>query len=64
VAALLLEWGIVKGNITSMSTVIMKNLMIRGGRRNKGMLYPNRDWGYGILDVFNIFDSLRSEIRE
>ncbi|HWT74216.1 MAG TPA: S8 family peptidase [Mobilitalea sp.] len=60
VAALLLEWGIVRGNLSSMSTVEMKKLIIRGARRDVDKEYPNRDWGYGILDIYNVFDSLRS----
>lgn len=60
IAALVFEWGIIRGNIPAMSTVEMKNLLIRGARREiEGMVYPNRDWGYGILDIFNVFDALR-----
>lgn len=59
VAALLLEWGIVRGNQASMSTVEMKVFLIRGARRELQIPYPNRDWGYGILDVYNVFDILR-----
>jgi subtilisin family serine protease len=59
IAAMLLEWAIVRGNQPNMSTVDMKIFMIRGARRDMDLVYPNRDWGYGILDVFNIFDSLR-----
>jgi subtilisin family serine protease len=59
VAALLLEWGVVRGNMKNMSTLTMKNLMMKGARRDMNVVYPNRDWGYGILDVFNVFDSLR-----
>jgi subtilisin family serine protease len=59
VAALLLEWGIVRGNQVSMSTVEMKVFLIRGARRELQIPYPNRDWGYGILDVYNVFDTLR-----
>lgn len=62
VAAMLLEWGVVKGNLSTMSTVEMKKLMIRGARRDANLTYPNRDWGYGILDIYNIFDSLRTGI--
>lgn len=61
-AAMLLEWGIVKGNLTSMSTIEIKKLMIRGARRSMEMNYPNRDWGFGILDIYNVFDSLRTGI--
>lgn len=62
IAALLYEWGIVKGNMPSMSTVEMKNLIIRGARRDVDLVYPNRDWGYGILDVFRVFDLLRGTV--
>lgn len=60
VAAMILEWGIVKGNLPLMSTADVKNLMVRGARRDPNLNYPNREWGYGILDVFNIFSGLRS----
>lgn len=60
VAALLMEWGYVKGNVSGMSSIEMKKLMIRGARRKVDVNYPNRDWGFGILDLYNIFDSLRS----
>jgi len=59
VAAMLLEWGIVKGNQVFLNTQDMKVFMIRGAKRNTDIRYPNRDWGYGILDVYNIFDTLR-----
>ncbi|MDD3174097.1 MAG: S8 family peptidase [Herbinix sp.] len=59
IAAMLLEWAIVKGNQPSLNTRDMKIFMIRGARRNVELKYPNRDWGYGILDVYNIFDALR-----
>ena len=60
VAALLLEWAVVLGNQTTLNTLDMKIFMIRGARRDLGQTYPNRDWGYGILDLFNIFDILRT----
>jgi hypothetical protein len=41
--------------------VEVKKFIIRGAKRNPGLIYPNRDWGYGILDVYNIFNILRSE---
>lgn len=60
IAAMLLEWGVVKGNYTNMSTVDMKIFLIRGARRDQDITYPNRDWGYGILDIFNVFDAIRT----
>lgn len=60
VAAMVLEWGIVRNNLPDMSTVELKKLLIRGAKRDANIIYPNRDWGYGILDIYNLFDALRS----
>lgn len=59
-AALILEWGIVRGNYKGLDSVGVKKFMIRGAETNPNLVYPNRDWGFGILDVFNVFDVLRS----
>lgn len=61
IAAMLLEWGIVRGNFISMNTVEIKNFLIRGARRDSRNVYPNREWGYGIIDIYNVFESLREE---
>lgn len=60
IAALIFEWGVVQGRLPAMSTVEMKNLIVRGAGRDIDLVYPNRDWGYGILNIFNVFDALRS----
>lgn len=62
IAAMVFEWGVIRGNLPAMSTVEMRNLIIRGARRDVDLVYPNRDWGYGILDIYNVFDSLRGGI--
>lgn len=62
IAAMIFEWGLVKGNLPGMSTTEMKNLIIRGARRDLDIVYPNRDWGYGILDIYNVFDALRGGV--
>lgn len=61
IAAMVLEWGIIGGNYTQLDSVEIKNLLIRGARRTPGTVYPNREWGYGILDIYNAFNSLRGE---
>lgn len=61
IAAMVLEWGIVEGNFTQLDSVEIKNLLIRGARRAPNNVYPNREWGYGILDIYNSFNSLRGE---
>ncbi len=64
IAAMLFEWGIVKKNYIYMSTVDMKVFFIRGATREQGADYPNRDWGYGILNIFDVFDVIRTELVE
>nr|WP_281352930.1 S8 family serine peptidase [Anaerocolumna sedimenticola] len=61
VAAMLLEWGITSGYYSMLDSVEIKNLLIRGARRDPNNVYPNRAWGYGILDVYNTFNSLRGD---
>ncbi|SFR54224.1 S8 family peptidase [Anaeromicropila populeti] len=61
VTAMLLEWGIVKGNDRGMDTVQTKKYLIRGVKRMPNVVYPNKEWGYGMLDVYGIFISLRGE---
>ena len=60
ISAMMLEWGIVRNNLPDMSTEDIRKLMIRGARRDPNTEYPNRDWGYGILDIYNVFDALRT----
>jgi subtilisin family serine protease len=59
ILALMLEWGVVFGNQPNINTVEMKNYLIRGARRSSNLTYPNRDWGYGILDVYNAYNVFR-----
>lgn len=58
-AALLLEWGINRGNDPSMNTVKIKNYLIRGAQRNPSVSYPNNILGYGILDLYGVFEMMK-----
>lgn len=58
--AQILTWGIVNGNRSYMSTTDVKSYLIRGAKREPGYDYPNNQWGYGKLDVYNAFDVLRN----
>ena len=42
-----------------LSTYEMKNLLIRGAARNQDLFYPNREWGYGQLNLYNTFETMR-----
>lgn len=61
IVALFLEWGVVRGNQPGFDTLEIKKYLIRGAKRSPNLTYPNRDWGYGILDVYNTFDVLRQK---
>lgn len=58
-AALLLEWAIIKGNREILTTGDAIAFFIRGASRRPGIVYPNREWGYGTLDVYQVFERIR-----
>jgi len=47
--ALIMEWAVVRGNYTTISAADIKNLLIRGAKKDPNRLYPNRDWGDGVI---------------
>lgn len=56
--ALFLEWAIVEKNVPYLNGIGLKNYLIRGARRPRLLEHPNQEWGYGILDLYNVFESL------
>lgn len=50
-AALMLEWGIIRGYFPTMDGIDVNRFLIRGAYRDPNLTYPNQDWGYGILDL-------------
>lgn len=59
-SALILEWGMNRTPSRIFNNAELKTLLIRGAGRRSDHLYPNREWGYGTLDVYQIFSSLSS----
>nr|WP_272507447.1 S8 family peptidase [Clostridium aestuarii] len=57
--ALILQWGIVDGNDPTLYSTKVKTYLIRGARQRKGDMYPNRNWGYGLLDLEGVFKEIR-----
>ena len=55
----LLSWGIVMGNYPTMSEASIKSYLIRGAARNPAISYPNKEFGYGTLDLLQTFLRLR-----
>ncbi len=58
-SAQVLEWGIIRNNAPTMNSVEVKNLLIRGCEREENAIYPNTQWGYGKMNLYNSFEELR-----
>ena len=54
-----LNWGIVEEKDTSLTATEIKSYMIRGAMRDSSLVYPNNQWGYGKLDVYNSFQVIK-----
>lgn len=56
--AMLFEWGIIDGNDPNMYTVSLKTYLARGVIKKRGNVYPNPQWGYGILNIHYMFENI------
>ncbi|MEW8994091.1 S8 family peptidase [Clostridium sp.] len=57
--ALLYQWGITDNNLPTMSSQIIKTLLIRGTKKRTNEAYPDPYWGYGTLDMLGVFNAIR-----
>ena len=55
--ALLMEWLIRRGE--TVDSLQLKNMLILGTVRPDRQSYPNREWGNGLLNLYQTFDALR-----
>lgn len=58
IGALLFQWGILLGNAPYTNGISVKNYLIRSARRTRDITYPSKEWGYGIVDLFQVFEDL------
>lgn len=58
--AQLLQWGIIDRNDITMHSVKLKTYLTRGSGKREGDIYPNREWGYGIIDMQGVFNNIRA----
>ena len=56
--ALLIQWGMERTQIRYFTTQELKSYLIRGALRDPALVYPNREWGYGTLNLYNTFLTL------
>lgn len=59
IVAMVLEWGIIKGNWKEINGYEIKELLIRGADRDNETQYPNNASGYGRINIYGLFDKLR-----
>lgn len=57
--ALIFQWAIVLQNDPFLNTTRLSALLIRGTDRNSSRKYPNREWGFGTLNLNNSFAYFR-----
>ena len=57
--ALILEWLLTYENVPGIDSYQIKSLLILGAVRPNTMEYPNREWGYGQLNLYNTFETIR-----
>lgn len=58
--ALLQQWSMSLEPPNPLNSLNMTSYLVRGAIRDPGLEYPNREWGYGKLNVYNIFNTLIS----
>ncbi len=49
-AALLMEWGLLKGNDLQLNSHKIIKYLTLGAVRREGVVYPDRAWGYGKIE--------------
>ena len=57
--AQVLEWAVTQKNAIGINSLDIQNLFIRGGIRNPNLTYPSKEYGYGRLDVYQAFETIR-----
>lgn len=61
-AALFMEWTIFRQGDVLLSSTEIRNYFIRGAERMTDLVYPNATWGFGKMNLENVFRGLIEEI--
>ena len=61
--ALLLQWGVIDGNDITMYSIKIRSYFIYGARRDALYKYPNKELGYGNLDLLGVFNVISKSYR-
>ena len=52
------QWSVIEGNNRLAESREIRSYFIRGAVRTQGLNYPNREWGYGRLNLEETFNAL------
>ena len=52
------QWAVIEGNNRLAESREIRSYFIRGAVRTQGLTYPNREWGYGRLNLEETFNAL------
>ena len=58
-AALIMEWVVYRLGQRGVVSTQIRDLLILGTEKRSQEIYPNKEWGYGKLNVYNTFEALR-----
>ena len=58
-AALIMEWVVYRLQQKTIDSTQIRNLLVLGTNKRPNEEYPNREWGYGSLNVYNTFETIR-----
>lgn len=53
------QWAVVEGNNPYVKSREVKSFFLRGATRQTGLTYPNRQWGFGQLNIQGAFERMR-----
>lgn len=53
-----LQWAVVEQNAPFAESREIKSFLIRGATRSADTTYPNREWGYGSLNMEGVFETI------
>lgn len=63
IAAMLLEWGIVRGRYAQLNSNNIQQILTLNAEHLSNNSYPNKVWGYGAVNISNTLINLRNKLQ-
>jgi len=61
--AIIMQWGIVEKNDEDMYPQKLRNYMIASTIKQPDLMYPNTQWGYGVLSLELLLQTLNKSLE-